>query len=58
MYIKTYFWLGEREVPHCEELPVNYENIVSIKSCEKGLKLKIFNISLNRVKLKVKLFNI
>jgi hypothetical protein len=37
VYENLFLALGEREVPHSEELPVNYENIVSIKSCEKGL---------------------
>ena len=43
-FIKTCFWLGDREVPNSEELPVNYENIVPIQPCEKGLNLKLLKL--------------
>ena len=43
-FIKTCLWLGDREVPNSEELPVNYENIVPIQPCEKGLNLKLLKL--------------
>ena len=42
--LKAYFWLGDREVPNSEELPVNYENIVPIQPCEKGLNHKLVKL--------------
>ena len=31
-------------MPNSEELPVNYENIVPIQPCEKGLNLKLLKL--------------